>query len=148
MTIIPFPGTVPLRINRAALHAVADVLLPDESRLTPPITDLDMARLIYALEAGTPVVQGGPGIWTVPISSPLRRGELPRLVIEALRVGLVRAVSTPTGPDVVRVSLEPAPVHLRRPRRLLEPLCDAQALRYRRTLNRLLVDCDACLQAY
>lgn len=153
MTVIPFPGTIPAIINRSGAHAAAPGILAEQARFQPPVTDLDVARLLYALESGTPVVQGGDG-WTVPAHSPLRKREISRIAREAIRTGLARPLSEPAGADIVRVRLLPSPTHLRSLLEPLVPLCGFRALRYRLIYradfqrDHALVDCDDCLRAY
>lgn len=152
MTVIPFPGTSQPLIERAGTHACAEIVLPAELRFTPPVTDLDIARLMYALESGTPVVAGGPQRWTVPDHSPLMKKNLARIVDEALRFRLVWAVSEEKAPGVVLIRLEPAAVHFGTDVR--KPMCDGLSApgpgprRYRVSSNWRVVDCAACLQAY
>ena len=152
MTVIPFPGTSPALAIRAAAHATAR-LLAEEAEFRRPVTDLDIARLMYALDSGTPIVQGGNG-WTVPLHSPLARRLVTRIANEAIRTGLAKGLSKPVGPDVVLVTLQAAPTHIRRGRDALRPVCDARALRYRLIRladfrrSRGLVDCKDCLHAY
>lgn len=135
-------------IERACAHAVHEDLLEPAQRFGNGVTDLDVARLLKALESGNEVVQGGSAGWTVPTGSPLRRGGLARTVQEALRTGLVRALSKPTGPQIRRVYLVPADVHLRDRWDNLSPLCGAPGgagRRWRLVKNREWADCRACL---
>src|ERR1044071_5731321 len=127
-------------LERATAHVQSNVE-PFENG----VTDLDMARLLRALEAGTEVCQGGRAGWAAPTGSPLKRTGLAKTVNEAIRVGLVTAVTLRTAPSIVYVRVVPAPVHL-----LAEdggPVCrPPQGLkRYRMVDNRDVVDCFSCL---
>lgn len=137
------------RIERAGAHGVHAELLEPEFRLGRGVSDLDVARLMLALESGVQVIQGGRGGWTTRGSGALaRKAGLPVVVDEAIRLGLVRAVSELVGPSVHRVYVVPAPVHLRSPWDNLAPACPRLPGRYRLVKNRLWVDCKACSHAY
>jgi len=129
--------------TRAVERAVAHIQ-PDSAPFENGVTDLEISRLIRALEMGTEVVQGGHTGWTAPAGSPLRRTGLAKIVHEAIRTGLVVAVSRHVAPSIVRVRVLPAPVHLRAGER---PACNPpQGLkRYRMVDNRDVVDCFSCL---
>lgn len=135
-------------VTRAAAHVLPDDAVTAAQRLQEGITDLDVTRLLYALETGTSVVQGGASGWTTEVPSlTLPRKGLATLVTVALHHGLVRAVSEPVAPAVRKVWVVPAPVHLG----ALRPSCRATRpygpMRYRLTDDRTLADCQNCLTA-
>lgn len=136
-------------IERAAAHAVAPALLPEAGRLQGTVTDLDIARLVRVLEAGGEVFQGGTG-WTTT-NALLPKSRLTTIAGEALRLGIVSAVSEPTGPGVRKVWIVPAIVHVKPFPAALVPPCKpdmaAGVKRWRMLADRSLVDCQACLDA-
>jgi hypothetical protein len=137
-------------VERACAHAVFEELLEPERRFANGVTDLDVARLLKVLESGGVVVQGGRSGWTVPTGSPLHKGGLAKTVQETIRLGLVTALSEPVGPQIRRVYLVPADVHLRSPWDNLSPACASTAKglkRHRLVRNRQWVDCRACLES-
>lgn len=139
-------------IERACAHAVHEEVLEPVQRFRNGVSNLDVARLLKALESGAEVIQGGSAGWTVPTGSPLRRGGLAKTVQEALRTGLVHAVSKPTGPGVRRVWIVPADVHLTDRWDNLQPACGPGAgdgsRRWRLVRNREWADCPACLGSH
>lgn len=132
---------------RAAAHA------DEEHVYSDGVTDLDIARLILALERGALIhPTASMTQWAAPAGSPLRAPKRPlnATVNEAIRVGLCRVATEPTGPSAVRVRLAPAPVHARSEVRPLMPACQVFSLpqpdRYWRLLDDLtLVDCQGCI---
>lgn len=127
-----------MMIERAAAHTVQ---VPDGA-----VTDLDMARVFLHLERGRSIVQGGgPYRWRAEDGSPLSRLRVGRTVDEMLRLGLVRAVSVPTGAQIASVVVVPSPVHLRSRTDRLRPSCKAEALRFRLVDHPALADCPDCL---
>lgn len=151
--VIPFPTVAVPLVIRAGAHAVAESVLAPAARFQYPANDLQIARLLYAIESGTLVSQGGDG-WTVAPGSPLMLGTLTLLVREGIRTGLVRARSLQLSAFLVRVWAEAAPTHLPALLEPLRPLCGVPALRYRLIRyvdfqrDHALVDCNACLRAY
>lgn len=138
-------------VERAVAHARHDEVLEPAARFRNGVEDLDVARLLRAIEAGTEVYQGGVSGWTVAKGGPLFRRGLACIVQEALRTGLVHAVSVPTGPGVRRVFIVSANVHLTDPWDNLRPACGGSedpSRRYRLVRNRTWVDCRACLQGH
>jgi hypothetical protein len=134
-------------VQRSAAHVVPEGTLTALQRPQGAVSDLNIARLMRALESGVLVYQGGRYGWKCDGGLPLAQRTLGNTVTEAVRVGLVRAISEPTGPQVRKVFVVPAPVHLRTmPSR---PLCrwnePPGVIRYRLTDDRGLADCDACL---
>lgn len=138
--------------TRAAAHGLpAEMLTPDQ-RFQGVVDDLLMAALLRALDSGVRVHQGGPYHWTAPEDAPMGQARLGRTVGEALRTGLARALSMPTGPQIREVVVLPAPVHLRAPwlpqgPRCRPGWCPGGPLRWRLVDDRTLVDCQDCLAA-
>lgn len=130
---------------RAAAHA------DEEHAYRDGVTDLDVARLILALERGTLIhPTASMTQWAAPAGSPLRAPHRPlnATVNEALRVGLCRVAVEHPRPSVALSRLAAAPVHARNPRRPLQPACIAvlSGTRYFRLLDDLtLVDCQGCI---
>jgi hypothetical protein len=133
---------------RAAAHA-------DEAHVyRNGVTELDMARLILALERGTLIhPTASMTQWAAPAGSPLRAPHRPlnATVNEAIRVGLCRVAVEHPRPSVAVTRLAAAPVHARNPRRPTIPRC-LDAVLYARTdayfrlLDDLtLVDCQGCI---
>lgn len=134
-------------VQRSAAHVVSPDVLTALQRFQGAVSDLNIACLLRALESGVIVYQGGRYGWACDGGLPLAQRTLGNTVAEAVRVGLVRAVSEPTGPQVRKVYVVPAPVHLRcLPSR---PLCrwnqPPGVTRYRLVDDRALADCAACL---
>jgi hypothetical protein len=134
-------------VQRSAAHVAPEGTLTALQRSQGAVSDLNIARLLRALESGVLVYQGGRYGWACDGGLPLAQRTLGNTVAEAVRVGLVRAVSESTGPQVRKVFVVPAPVHLRTmPSR---PLCcwnePPGVTRYRLVDDRALADCDACL---
>lgn len=142
-------GDVRSTIIRAGAHAADPDTLPAAARLAGGVNDLDVARLLRALECGTTVTLVRYR-WHAPTGSPLNSQSLAATVSECLRLGLVHATIQPTGPHTVCQILVAAPVHLRSPEHRDRPRCPHPAFTYRR--YRLMnvedvryVDCSACL---
>lgn len=134
-------------VQRSAAHVVPPDTLTALQRPQGAVRDLNIARLMRALESGVLVYQGGRYGWACDGGLPLAQRTLGNTVTEAVRVGLVRAVSDRVGPQVRKVYVVPAPVHLRTaPSR---PLCrwnqPPRVTRYRLVDDRALADCAACL---
>jgi hypothetical protein len=132
-----FPSPVELRmIERASAHVVAESLLPERARFRDGVTDLDVARIIRALEAGHMVVQprGLNFRWVAPQVG-MEGLKLNRVVREMLRTGLA---TNKEG------KLVPAMVHLA-PAGAWAPRCPARPLRVRTLDHPAMVDCLRCL---
>jgi len=133
---------------RAAAHA------DEEHIYNNGVTDLDIARLLLAVERGTLIhPTASMTQWAAPAGSPLRAPHRPlnATVNEAIRVGLCRVAVDRTAPAIARTRLAAAPVHARNPRRPTIPRC-LDAVLYARTdayfrlLDDLtLVDCQGCI---
>lgn len=144
------PAT-PRALARAAAHALPDEMLAGAQRFEG-ITDFAMATLMRALDEGADVHQGGRYGWRCGWDAPLPPAALGRTVAEAIRTGLARAVSTPTGPQTRRVHVVPAPAHLRSPYKPSAPACcvlrlPGSAMRWRLVDDRSYADCRDCLDA-
>jgi hypothetical protein len=124
--------------ERAAAHSVAGESFRDG------VTDLDVARVLLAIERGAQIVAGGPSRWFCETGNPLNRTSLARTVDEMIRTGLARASSAPVGRDYYSVTLIPAPVHLRSRRDALRARCGNSSLRLRRVDHLELIDCGTC----
>jgi hypothetical protein len=132
-------------INRAGAHAAAEAVLRPEQRLRFGVTDLDMARVMRALELGTTFTYAGGGDWLAPLGYSIRGARLSRTIAEMLRTGLVRKVRNPLGGSW----LSPAPVHLRSPEDRNVSAClfpgeGLGAIRARLSDDLLDVDCLEC----
>lgn len=137
-------------VGRASAHAVHEELLEPAVRFREGVTDLDVARLLRALEAGAEVVQGGRAGWTVPTGSPLRRGNLAKTVNEAVRLGLAVAEPYWVTASIVRTKVRPVDVHLRSQWDNLRPACEDDfdvwrpPQRYRLVSEPGWADCPRC----
>jgi hypothetical protein len=136
-------------IIRAGLHAVPAACLAEEASFREGVTDVEIARLLLALERGARVVQSQQRTWHCP-DKPYFLGRRRRHVIkEALRTGLAADHDG---------RLQPAPVHLADAVHHLVPACARwfvlspvpsylDCLRYRLTYRGALdlADCELCL---
>jgi hypothetical protein len=128
-------------VLRAGAAAATPALLAADARFRG-VSDLDVARLLYALDSGTLIVLGGNLEWAFSGRLSPFHGRLTRVVREAIRTGLAHA--TPQG------TLAADPVHARSSRHPATPACGAPGqLRYRLLGGEHLglVDCEACLDA-
>lgn len=143
MTVIELPNA---EIVRAGAHATNPEDLPPEARFRDGVTDLDMARLLLAVERGVPIVMQGYR-WTCPSHSPLR-ARLASTVSEGIRLGLLHQASVPTGPHTRVQTAVAAPVHLRSATDPDRPACPQPRSfkRYRlmSAADIRYVDCTAC----
>lgn len=90
---------------RAAAHATSPVIRPAQ-RWRNKVTDLEVARVMYQLEAGLKLTRGTHR-WYAPEGHRLATGtRLTMIVDEMIRTGLVREYRYP------QQELIPAPVHL------------------------------------
>lgn len=146
MNLTDYPPDIQSLIVRAGAHAAEPACLAEEAKLRDGVTDLDMARLLLALERGTEVVYSGYR-WSCPGHSPIGRG-LSATVSEGIRVGLVFQAAELTGPQTYVQRAVAAPVHLRSDTDPDRPACP-QPIGYKRyrLMNRAdlrYVDCSAC----
>lgn len=131
----------------AGTHAADMRTLPEPARFAPPVTDLSMARLMYALESGTPVIRGGSHGWVTPTARNLLNGLLARTVAEGFRTALLAVASLSAGPVRAEVVV-PGPLHARSARYRTRPACgESQALRHRLIGGEHIehVTCEECL---
>jgi hypothetical protein len=129
-------------ITRAGAHILAGGDTPGTVQFDAHVTELDSVRLIHQIERGALVVPAGRA-WHMIGSQ--RHPHLTRIVNECLRLGLVEASTSYTGPDIVRTALTAAPVHLlAAPGRPACPASDPNT-RYRVLEDPRLLDCPACL---
>lgn len=141
----------PRAVARAVAHALPASMLGPAQRFQGEVDDLMVARLMRALDAGVEVHQGGRYGWQAPQDSPLNQRRLGGTVAEALRTGLVRALSEPVGPQIRKVYVVPAPVHLRASGGPSAPRCrrydppNGSPMRFRLVDEIDLVDCRTCL---
>ena len=143
MTVIELPSA---EILRAGAHAAEPAKLHPAARFRDGVTDLDMARILLALDRGVPIVMKGYR-WTVPAHSPLL-AKLASVMSEGIRLGLIHSAIEKTGPNTHRQVAVAAPVHLRSADNPDRPACprpkgikrfrlmNAEGIRY--------VDCPAC----
>ena len=132
----------------AGLHGATPETLAPEARFANGVTDLAVARLLYALEGGTLVLQRGDS-WTAPFAPRLLYSALPAVAREAVRTGLAVPALAVAGRHSWPV-LAPGPVHLRAAASLSRPACgDVAALRHRLIGGGYsdMVTCEACLDA-
>ena len=130
-------------VERAAAHCAPGI--PEELQFVRAVSDLDVARVLLAMQRGTEILQGGPKRWYAIPFGPLNRTALSRTVDEMIRIGLARAVSERLSASLVKVILSAAPVHLRGRTDRLSPLCQAEGLRFRLVDHPDLADCPTYL---
>jgi hypothetical protein len=136
-------------ILRSAAHIADESRLPAWAQLCNHVTDLDVARLIHAIERGTIVISHGAAWTDLTGELRARTPHLTRIVNECLRLGLVTRTSKQTAPDIWRTWLVAAPVHYGRSAGV--PACHrgrTRPIRYRMSDDLTLIDCDACLRAH
>lgn len=148
--VIQFPLVTPADrrlCDRAAAHSVGEIgRLNLEACFRGGITDLDVARVILAVERGSDIRQGGEARWMLVGREKMNRNFLSCVVDEMLRTGLAMALSERVRHEVVAVHIRVAPVHFRALSDDLRPSCHTRVpLRVRRTERRDLVDCVSCL---
>jgi hypothetical protein len=97
-------------IIRAAAHSAAPATLRAPQRFCSGVTDLDLARVMRALESGIRPYRNKGGRWFMPSgTAPTGLGyKLSTIVNEMIRTGLVRHYRTREGDFLL-----PAPVHYR-----------------------------------
>lgn len=133
-------------VTRAAAHA-DEMVTPENG-----VTDLDLARLLRALDNGVQIHPQGSHRWKAPSGSPLAGRNLSNTVNEALRAKLAFIQATPVSPGVIKLAVRPAVVHMRHPRASRFPAClevlhpngGFGGARFRLVDDRSMVDCEAC----
>jgi hypothetical protein len=96
---------------RASAHAADPGVLRAAQRFQSLVTDLDVARVMLALERGAKPTRNRADRWSVPAGTPLNGmtpGRLSNAIREMVRTGLVRHYRNKTGDHLI-----PAPVHFR-----------------------------------
>lgn len=131
-------------ITRAAAHAVDPEKLRPLQRFAPYVTDVQVARIMMALERGTVLYRSRLGRWLAPTGSPISQNLSPA-VMEMIRTGLVRHWIDREGDHLI-----PAKVHLDLGDR--QSAChfvgeDMGPMRSRLVQDLSLVDCLHCCDA-
>ena len=130
-------------IERAGTVAMPEGTLRAAQRFHEGVTDLDVARVMRAIEAGAQLYQNRLGRWCAPIGSPLKFAKTSTTVHEMIRTGLLRHYRDRDGDHLV-----PAVVHLDQGDHLSACLFageDLGPMRARLTPEMDLVDCQNCL---
>lgn len=130
---------------RATAHAADPATLPEAARWSGwGVNDTEVARVMLALERGTPITRTGNGRWYAPAGSPLNGRSISTVVNEMIRVGLLA--------NVPRTALIPARTHQKAwsadhgPRALCNvPQEGSGPIRTRLVAYVGLVDCPDCL---
>jgi hypothetical protein len=77
-----------IRIERSTAHACAEAALNIAARFQYGVTDLAVARVFLALEAGTLIQKVSGGRWYAPTGAPVDNAHLSKTVGEMIRTGL------------------------------------------------------------
>ena len=89
-------------ITRSTAHSMPETMLHPDARWQRGVTDLDVARVMLAIERGTEITQGNGHRWVPPVGS--RMGQDVSIIVnEMIRTGLL--IHHHTG------ALVPAKVH-------------------------------------
>jgi hypothetical protein len=75
-------------IERAAAHCQPEDRLTPEARFRDGITDLDVTRVMLAIERGAVITQSVTGRWYAPSGTHVDQQSLSRVVNEMIRTGL------------------------------------------------------------
>jgi len=105
MTMVELTEMERTLIERAAAHSMAEAMLMPQARFQHGVTDLEVARVMRALEAGTPIERNRNGRWCAPSGSPVNSRTLSITINECIRTGLMIHYRTGV--------LIPAMVHLK-----------------------------------
>lgn len=147
MNLTDLPGADRELIVRAGAHAVNPEDLPEEARFQHGVTDLDMARLLRAIEKGLIVYLASYRWSCSPETSPVSKN-LSSTVAEGIRTGLIGQVAIRTGLHTVQQRAVAAPVHLRSRASKDRPACHRPGgLKRYRLMNAedaRYVDCETC----
>lgn len=138
LTYLPTPAER-IWIERASAHSAPEDVLQPAARWDHGINDLAVARVMMAIERGTPITRARNGRWHAPTGSPLGPS-VSIIVNEMIRVGLV--VHHVTG------ELVPAHVHLMTEFRVSACRVPGENMgpkRVRLHADPVIVDCLACL---
>lgn len=131
-------------IERSAAHVrPAEMVLRGPQRFQHGVTDLDVARVMYALESGARLYLSRLGRWCAPTGSRLQNARTSPAVHEMIRTGLVRHWRDRNGDHLV-----PARIHLDAGDH--QSAChfigeDMGPMRSRLTKEVTLVDCPDCV---
>lgn len=145
LQIVQLPEREQNLINRSVCHIADETLLPEALRLGNRVTDLDVARLLLAVERGFVVVPRDETWTDLTGALRARMRHLTRVANECIRLRLLVRTTEQITVDIWRTRLVAAPVHLMAgPNR---PACPAPGgmVRYRLSDDRNLIDCPACL---
>jgi hypothetical protein len=136
-------------IARAGAHAAAEYVLRVAQRFQHGVTDLDVARVMRAIEVGHRPYMNMGHRWFMPSGfAPAGMGwKLSTIINEMIRTGLVRHYRDREGDHLI-----PAPVHYRNHENRGVSAClfvgeDMGPMRARLVDRLDLVDCLACEQA-
>jgi hypothetical protein len=142
-------------VIRAGAHAAAEAVLRQAQRFHKDVTDLDVARVMRALETGHRPIRNKTGRWFMSGETPAKglNYKMSGIINEMIRTGLVRHYRTggpvsETDPGN-RDHLIPALVHYRNPENHNLSAClftgeDLGPMRARLVDRMDLVDCLAC----
>jgi hypothetical protein len=144
-TLIPINGDE-ASVIRAGAHAAAEAVLRQAQRFHKDVTDLDVARVMRALELGHRPVRHQTGKWTMTGETPAKglNYKMSPIINEMIRTGLVRHYRDRNGDHLI-----PALVHYRNPEHHGLSAClftgeDMGPMRSRLVDRLDLVDCLAC----
>lgn len=134
---------------RAAAHAAAESTLRAAQRFQHGVTDLEVARVMQAIELGHHPYRNRGNRWFMPAGTPTEglNYKMSQIINEMIRTGLARHYRDREGNHLI-----PAPVHYRNPDNHNLSAClftgeDMGPMRSRLVDRLDLVDCLACEQA-
>lgn len=142
VAIANLPEREQILILRSTCHVADEARLPEALHFCNHVTDLDVARLIHAIERGAVVVEHGKAWVDLGGALRARMPHLTRIVRECLRLGLVTRTSRELAPDIWQTWLIAAPVHCD----CGHPCLTRPGRRVRLADDLALVDCEACLK--
>lgn len=149
LAVAGLPEREQILILRSVTHVADESRLPAWAQLCNRVTDLDVARLIHAIERGTIIYSHGAAWTDLGGDLRARMPHLTRIVNECLRLGLVERTSEQTAPGIWRTWLVAAPVHCNGGANIpTHHRGRTRPIRYRLSSDLALVDCDACLRAH
>jgi hypothetical protein len=139
------------QIARASAHALPPHLLTPENRFGYGVDELDMARILRALETGVEFRRNSHGRWFAPPGYP-RGFRVSSVIAEGIRTGLIHDVIEREGRSHVH-RLVPAHVHQgvwNHERASWDPECMLAGhlrgpMRTRVHRDPAIVDCPSCL---
>ena len=136
---LPTPAEAAL-VARASAHVIPDDMTQPAARWQRGVTDLETARVLLALERGTPISSRGNGRWYAPSGSPLNARSLSITVGELISTGLL--IHHVSGRLVASWVHAEAPFRTTACRELCENMGPK---RVRLSAQPALVDCPRCL---